>query len=212
MYFFVMAAAAFLVGILVNTSLRNIVNELENDASSMDSTQNTFLRQMKSKYKNYLKIGHEIHNTEAFAGKYLNKYKKHGLSLRAYEKLSSFCSGVCVICGGLGALTDKSHAMEYLLIGFLAMYILLGSRRMIDVPGKKKQITVNIVDYFENHLLAATLEAESEQTQKDLYKSDMDYERKSETYFTEEMPKDRFMGLSDEEKRVIDEILQEYLG
>lgn len=212
MYFFVMAAAAFLVGILVNTSLRNIVNELENDASSMDSTQNTFLRQMKSKYKNYLKIGHEIHNTEAFAGKYLNKYKKHGLSLRAYEKLSSFCSGVCVICGGLGALTDKSHAMEYLLIGFLAMYILLGSRRMIDVPGKKKQITVNIVDYFENHLLAATLEAESEETQKDSYKSDMDYERKSETYFTEEMPKDRFMGLSDEEKRVIDEILQEYLG
>lgn len=212
MYFFVMAAAAFLVGILVNTSLRNAINELENDAASMESTGNIFLRQMKSKYKNYLKIGHEIHNTEAFAGKYLNKYKKHGISLRAYEKLSSFCSGVCVISGGMGALTDKSHAMEYLLIGFLAMYVIIGTRHMIDVSGKKKQITVSIVDYFENHLFAATLEAESVQAEENFDEPDPDYEEKNDSFFAKEQPKDRFVDLTDEEKKVIDEILQEYLG
>lgn len=198
MYFFIMAAAAFLAGLAINTFLRNRMNELVREAEGIEHTGFGFFRQMKLRYENCLKMGHEINNTTAFAEKYLDKYKIYGVKLSNLEKVSAFASGMCVVCGICGALLDKSHTMEYLLVGFLAMYIISGTRRLIDIPGKKEKITVNLVDYFENRFPAATAEpphrAEREQDEAPQIKK---------TH-----PKE----FSAEEKKLIDEILREYLG
>ncbi len=198
MYFFIMAAAAFLAGLAINTFLRNRMNELVREAEGIEHTGFGFFRQMKLRYENYLKMGHEINNTAAFAEKYLDKYKIYGVKLSNFEKVSSFAAGMCVVCGICGALLDKSRTMEYLLIGFLAMYIISGTRRLIDIPGKREKITVNLVDYFENRYPAAAAEPvqrtarEHEEAPRPVKKSVKDF--------------------SEEEKKLIDEILNEYLG
>ncbi len=198
MYIFIAAAAAFLAGIIVNSILRKGVNELIEDTDNFEGTKSTFVRQMKLRYENYIKIGHEINNTEAFACKYLDRYRCHGLSLHAYEKMSAICAGICVVCGICGAISDKNHAMEYLLVGFLAMYIIAGTRRIIDIPEKRKKVTVNIVDFFENRYYTATTE-----------------EKKTDEDLTEDVKNDKKtadMSVSSEERKLIDEILREYLG
>lgn len=201
MYFFIFAGIAFLAGIAVNNILRKITTDLIEETEHIENTSDSFFKQMKLRYENYLKIGHAINNTEAFAGKYLEKYKLHGISIHGYEKISAFTAGMSVVCGVCGALIDRTHAMEYLLTGFLAMYIITGSCKMLDIPSKRKRITLNIVDYFENRFyVAAAKEAAPVVSQSSHSVAD---EKKVETAIN---------TVSPEERMLIDEILREYLG
>ena len=198
MYFFILAALAFLAGIVCNWMIRESMNVLCQNAGQIEHTGNTFFKQMKLKYENCIKMGHEINNTEAFAGKYLEKYKWHGIYIRSLEKFSAYSAGLCVVFAVCGALLERERVMEYLLIGFLAMYIVAGSRKIIDVPAKKQKVTTDIVDYFENRYFAVT----NEQTEKDNNSG-------AEVKTLSKAPQNEF---SAEEKKLIDEILREYLG
>lgn len=197
MYFFVLTGIAFLAGISLNNVLRKITVDLLEETESFEETTESFFKQMKLRYENCIKIGREINNTEAFVTKYLEKYKHKGMSLYGYEKLSGIMSGLCVVCGVCGALVDKNYAMEYLLCGFLAMYILSGTLRLLDIADKKKRITLNIVDYFENRFYPTkSVEAESAVSE------DFSAKKTAECENTVTL----------DERKLIDEILREYLG
>ena len=60
MYFYMLAAAAFLVGVICNSILRSGVNELTSNAENMETADNGFFRQMKLKYENTIKNGREL--------------------------------------------------------------------------------------------------------------------------------------------------------
>ena len=197
MYFFVLTGIAFLAGISLNNVLRKITVDLLEETESFEETTESFFKQMKLRYENCIKIGREINNTEAFVTKYLENYKHKGMSLYGYEKLSGIMSGLCVVCGVCGALVDKNYAMEYLLCGFLAMYILSGTLRLLDIADKKKRITLNIVDYFENRFYPTkSVEAESAVSE------DFSAKKTAECENTVTL----------DERKLIDEILREYLG
>lgn len=197
MYFFVLTGIVFLAGISLNNVLRKITVDLLEETESFEETTESFFKQMKLRYENCIKIGREINNTEAFVTKYLDKYKHKGMSLYGYEKLSGIMSGLCVVCGVCGALVDKNYAMEYLLCGFLAMYILSGTLRLLDIADKKKRITLNIVDYFENRFYPTkSVEVESAVSE------DFSAKKTAECENTVTL----------DERKLIDEILREYLG
>lgn len=198
MYIFIFAGITFLIGMSVNNVLRKIMSELIEETEHFENTNDTFLKQMKLRYENCVKIGHEVNNTEAFAGKYLEKYKYHGISIHGYEKISALCAGLSVVCGVCGALLYKPQAMEYLLIGFLAMYVINGSGRILDISEKKKAITRNIVDYFENKLYVAVSKEPENKVEKAV-KEEQIYQNPTNI-------------VSPEERKLIDEILREYLG
>ena len=198
MYFFILAGIAFLAGITINNILRKITGELLEETEHFEETSDSFFKQMKLRYENCLKIGHNINNTEAFAGKYLDKYKHKGISINGYEKLSAIMAGLCVVCGIGGALVSKTYAMEYLLCGFLAMYIVTGYGKLLDIPEKRKKITLNIVDYFENRFYVA---AAKETGNVD-----------EETVEVGNLTSKEVAKVSSDERKLIDEILREYLG
>ena len=199
MIYFMIIAGAFLVGIGVNGVLTSCMRNLLRETEEMEDTDDSFLKQMKLRYKNCIRIGREIRNTEAFAGKYMDKYTNFGISLTAYEKIISLCSGICVITALAGAMLDRSRMIQYLMLGFLAMYVINGLKSMTDIRGKRKRITRNIVDYFENRFVAATEEP------RGTYKAEYDKKPEKEE-------KRESKSFTDEEKRIIDDILREYLG
>lgn len=199
MVYFIIIAAAFLMGICADGILSGNLKELIDDTEEMETTDNTFLKQMKLRYKNCLRIGHEINNTEAFAGKYMDKYRSHGISFQVYEKIASVCSGICVIGGLAGAFMERKYMMEFLMMGFIAMYIINGLKKMIDVRSKRRQITRNIVDFFENRYYAVTDEKN-------------DYSSVNDNIAEKTMEKLNNKVYTDEERRIIDDILREYLG
>lgn len=199
MVYFLIIATAFLMGICADGILSGNLKELIDDTEEMETTDNTFLKQMKLRYKNCLRIGHEINNTEAFAGKYMDKYRSHGISFQVYEKIASVCSGICVIGGLAGAFMERKYMMEFLMMGFIAMYIINGLKKMIDVRSKRRQITRNIVDFFENRYYAVT-------------EGKNDYSSTSDNVAEKTMEKLNNRVYTDEERRIIDDILREYLG
>lgn len=199
MVYFLIIATAFLMGICADGILSGNLKELIDDTEEMETTDNAFLKQMKLRYKNCLRIGHEINNTEAFAGKYMDKYRSHGISFQVYEKIASVCSGICVIGGLAGAFMERKYMMEFLMMGFIAMYIINGLKKMIDVRSKRRQITRNIVDFFENRYYAVTEEKN-------------DYSSTSDNVAEKTMEKLNNRVYTDEERRIIDDILREYLG
>lgn len=199
MVYFLIIATAFLMGICADGILSGNLKELIDDTEEMETTDNTFLKQMKLRYKNCLRIGHEINNTEAFAGKYMDKYRSHGISFQVYEKIASVCNGICVIGGLAGAFMERKYMMEFLMMGFIAMYIINGLKKMIDVRSKRRQITRNIVDFFENRYYAVTEEKN-------------DYSSTSDNVAEKTMEKLNNRVYTDEERRIIDDILREYLG
>ena len=199
MVYFLIIAAAFLMGICADGILSGNLKALIDDTEEMETTDNTFLKQMKLRYKNCLRIGHEINNTEAFAGKYMDKYRSHGISFQVYEKIASVCSGICVIGGLAGAFMERKYMMEFLMMGFIAMYIINGLKKMIDVRSKRRQITRNIVDFFENRYYAVTDEKN-------------DYSSANDNIAEKTMEKLNNKVYTDEERRIIDDILREYLG
>ena len=199
MVYFLIIATAFLMGICADGILSGNLKELIDETEEMETTDNTFLKQMKLRYKNCLRIGHEINNTEAFAGKYMDKYRSHGISFQVYEKIASVCSGICVIGGLAGAFMERKYMMEFLMMGFIAMYIINGLKKMIDVRSKRRQITRNIVDFFENRYYAVTEEKN-------------DYSSTSDNVAEKTMEKLNNRVYTDEERRIIDDILRDYLG
>lgn len=199
MIYFIVIGAAFLLGILAAAILRGILRNLIAETEEMENTENNFLKQMKLRYKNCLRIGHEINNTEAFAGKYMDKYKNHGIGITTYEKIASACSLICVLGGLAGAFMDRKQSMEFLMLGFLSMYILNGLKKMVDLQGKKRRITRNIVDFFENRYYAATDE-------------NKDYANRAEDIKNRTMENFDKKDYTEEERRLIDDILREYLG
>lgn len=206
MYFLMAAAAAFLLGITANEILGKNYGELLRDAENMDHTKNEFLRKLRMKYDNYMKTGHEIKNTEAFAGKYLERFRIHGIKAHSFEKVSAVSAGLCVVFGVCGAMIHPENKTEYLLVGFLAMYVIVGMKRIIDVNGKKKSISVNIVDFFENRYIAVTSEKPAGKTPE---RSDIKmYENENKPVSANPIKKTDF---TEEEKEIIDEILSKYL-
>lgn len=199
MIYFMIIGTAFLMGIGAVAIISGMLHHLIQETEEMENTGNSFLKQMKLRYKNCMRIGHEINNTEAFAGKYMERYKSHGIGVNTYDKIASVCSGICVIGGLAGALMNREHIMEFLMLGFLAMYVINGMKRMVDIHSKKRRITRNIVDFFENRYYAATDEMkENGRNSDDIMEKTMEKLDKRE--YTEE------------ERRIIDDILREYLG
>lgn len=199
MLFFITMSVAFLAGIIVNSLLRKSINDLVEDSENIDVTNNSFFKQMKLRYENYLKTGHEINNTQAFMVKYIDKYRKCGMSFYGFEKLSAVMSGICVICGVCGAFYDSENSMQYLLMGFLAMYVITGSRRLIRLYEKKDRALLYITDFLENRFISA-ITSEKAEEQEQASEEEKVFHAKKEDF------------ISPEEKQLIDEILQEYLG
>lgn len=199
MIYFMIIGISFLMGIGADALLSGMLNELIRDTEEMENTNNGFLKQMKLRYKNCMRIGHEINNTEAFAGKYMERYRSHGVSANVYDKMASISSGICVIGGLAGALMDREHVMEFLMLGFLAMYVINGMKRMVDMNSKKRKITRNIVDFFENRYYAATDETK-------------EISRNSDEILDKTIEKMDKREYTEEERRIIDDILREYLG
>lgn len=207
MYFFLMAAAvAFLVGIITNEILRKNFGILLKDAENMDHTGNDFLKKIRVKYENYIRTGHEIKNTEAFAEKYLDRFRIYGIKAHSFEKLSAVSAGMCVVFGVCGAMLYPKNKTEYLLVGFLAMYVIVGMRRLIDINGKRKSIAVNIVDFFENRYVAATTEKAVEKPAEE--GEEKVCENTDEPVLSNPIKKADF---TEEEREIITEILERFL-
>lgn len=179
---------------------------LYKETVSMTTSNHPFIKQIKLRRENGMRINMSIHNTYAFVLKSMERYKYLNLSVRDYVKTAWLIQLICVMLGLIGGVIKGN--IWYTAYGCVCAIAVACVGRIEDVDRREQQIIVNIVDYFDN-VLAADKKS-SEEVQKELFDIDEEAEK---LHSAEKQGAD--MGetvISEDQRRIIEEVLREYLA
>ena len=152
-----------------------------------------------------------IHNTYAFVLKSMDKYKYLNLTVRDYMKVAWLIQLVCVMLGLVGGVIKAN--VWYTAYGCVCAVAVSCVGRIEDVERKEQQVVVNMVDYFDNMLgqdrkksVMQHEEMRDEKTAQEI--------KPQEQQNVEPIPVSRqtMMGINEEQRKLIEEVLREYLA
>lgn len=192
-----------------------------------------WLKDLKKKYEDYHEMNVKVNNVNTFVDKLFRKKKICGLTTSFWITLEHLAIAGCAISGAAGALIisqqgkDLSQVMICYLTGITAACGLLFLDTFLRAEEKKHIVISNMNDYLENVLensfrgrRADTAEnvaevgvgpAASYEDRDDIQKNQsriIQYaERKRETRHT-----DPVSLMSDEEERLLEDVLQEFFA
>lgn len=179
---------------------------LYNETTSMTASNHPFIKQIKLRRENGMRINTSIHNTYVFVLKSMERYKYLNLTVRDYIKTAWLIQLICVMIGLIGGVIKGN--VWYTAYGCVCAIAVACVGRIEDVDRKEQQIVVNIVDYFDNVLAVDKKSVETEQ--QDIF--DIDKEE-AELHTAERQEPDKGAAvISEEQRRLIEEVLREYLA
>lgn len=149
----------FLVlSILVRLILAYIYQDMIREAENMSTTNHKMLKQCKLKFSNCCKLNRGVLNTPVFVEKFLNRLALGKLPLDTVYHLSGQFMLLSVVFSGIGVCRQIANGsmvgeiLPFYLFCLIGIYLYFMISSMVDVPGKKNYLKVNLVDYLENHL------------------------------------------------------------
>lgn len=184
---------------------------LYNETISMTASTHPFIKQIKLRRENGMRINMNIHNTYAFVLKSMDKYKYLNLTVRDYMKVAWLIQLVCVMLGLVGGVIKAN--VWYTAYGCVCAVAVSCVGRIEDVERKEQQVVVNMVDYFDNMLgqdrkksVMQHEEMRDEKTAQEI--------KPQEQQKVEPIPVSRqtMMAINEEQRKLIEEVLREYLA
>lgn len=184
---------------------------LYNETISMTASTHPFIKQIKLRRENGMRINMNIHNTYAFVLKSMDKYKYLNLTVRDYMKVAWLIQLVCVMLGLVGGVIKAN--VWYTAYGCVCAVAVSCVGRIEDVERKEQQVVVNMVDYFDNMLgqdrkksVMQHEEMRDEKTAQEI--------KPQEQQNVEPIPVSRqtMMAINEEQRKLIEEVLREYLA
>lgn len=186
-----------------------IYQKMISESDNMSATENGFLKQCKQKYANYYKLNGKMVNTGVFVDKFLQKIRIVGIRLNRLNyiagqmmMLSVLTTGVS-ICLSLSAGSTLFQIIPYYLISILGLYFYFSVSGIVDIPEKRKELKINLIDYLENHY-APRLETERENALEEGIKKREKYAK--ELLFEKEPKTDDMLMPEEEAKAVVKQI------
>lgn len=197
---------------------------LYNESMSMTTSSHPFIKQIKLKRENGMRINSSIHNTYIFVLKNMEKYKYLNLAISEYVKTAWLIQLICVMLGLISGIIKAN--IWYTAYGCVCAIAVACVGRIEDIERREQQTVVNIVDYFDNVLTndrvsgeaqrQDTVDAEDETDRKAADRSgnaDMDNRLIPGEVRTAKQETPVVTGtISDEQRRLIEEVLREYLA
>ena len=215
MMFFLLSGIA--IRILLGFLYQGMIKETDN----MSSTNNKLLKQCKLKFSNCHQLNNGVANVPIFVDKFMNKMELGPISFNSLYHLSGQAMLLSVVCAGIGIcksiMSGKmlGEILPFYIVSFFGLYAYFSISTAIDIPGKRRILKVNLVDYLENHL-----SARMEVTEKDI---DMLYgnsnvrkmHRMDESYgkrTVELMPMGERRGFAEVNPEELEDLLKEFLS
>lgn len=168
---FTLLLLSIICQIVIGVIFRNMIRE----ANNMAATENKLLKQCKLKYSNCYKLNGRMVNTLVFVDKFIQKMQYAHLPLSKMSHiagqlmmLSVLVTGIA-ICLCLASGDTLFQIIPYYLISILGLYLYFSVSGIVDIQGQKTVLKMDLVDYFENHLLPR-LEQEKEMAATELKK------------------------------------------
>lgn len=184
---------------------------LYNETISMTASTHPFIKQIKLRRENGMRINMNIHNTYAFVLKSMDKYKYLNLTVRDYMKVAWLIQLVCVMLGLVGGVINAN--VWYTAYGCVCAVAVSCVGRIEDVERKEQQIVVNMVDYFDNVLSQDRKRSEGlhEEVRED---KPVQEAKVQEQQKVEPIPVagQTMTAINEEQRKLIEEVLREYLA
>ncbi len=195
---------------------------LYNETLSMTSSNHPFIKQIKLRRENGMRINTNVHNTYVFVLKNMERYKYLNLSINDYIKTAWLIQLICVMLGLISGIIKEN--MWYTAYGCVCAIAVACVGRIEDVELKQQQVVVNIVDYFDNVLTDdrvsgeddAQQEAENDNNGEEMIDA-MDKNVAGAYAYKTGAQRPHAAGtgnitISDEQRKLIEDVLKEYLA
>lgn len=203
-------------GILSKLVLDIGYHRLLKESERIGSSENKLMKTIRLKFETCYKIKIGVNNVDIFVDKYVYNYKICGISLYTWENLCGQLITLCALIalgGGLGAYLTKcgeNIVLSTLLAGAIAAVLLIAFEYLLNLPGKRTLLRVNMKDYLENNLKAKL---------ENTYFTPEELEEYCNSYFNEKEKKqepeaiveEQVQAADSESQKIIDDILREYL-
>lgn len=204
--FIILIAVTGLIGCIAFNMAGKGITLLCKETASMTTSTHPFIKQIKLRRENGMRINVNISNTYAFVQKNMERYKYMNLSIRDYLKMAWLVQLLCVMLGLVGGVVNGN--VWYTAYGCVCSIAISCVGRIEDVERKEQQVVINIVDYFDNILTFDKKVVETE-PKEDYNKNDM---REDTASGTQKVSEPQTAAISEEQRQLIEEVLKEYLA
>ena len=147
-------SASILCQIALGVIYRRLIWETEH----MSATSDKSLQQLKLKFTGCRQINEKIANVPVFVDKYISGIRLGRIPLSAVRHLSGQLMLLSVLVAGVGACRGIIRNENFFgiapfyVVSFLGLYCYFAACSLVDIPGKRNILRINLVDYLENHL------------------------------------------------------------
>lgn len=207
--FVILIALTGLFGCLAFSLAGKGLSILYNETISMTASTHPFVKQIKLRRENGMRVNMNIHNTYAFVLKSLDKYKYLNLSVREYMKVAWLIQLVCVMLGLVGGVINAN--VWYTAYGCVCAVAVSCVGRIEDVERREQQIVINMVDYFDNVLSHDRKNGESPREEVCDVKPAQEVRTQASRPPVHEAEQ-TITAINEEQRKLIEEVLREYLA
>ncbi|HHV09363.1 MAG TPA: hypothetical protein GXX75_03665 [Clostridiales bacterium] len=143
-------------GLLLRLIVNLVYKHLMKESDQLGETKNKMLKHIKLKFSTCYKLKIGVNNVDTFVDKNLLKYRFCGLLLSTWENLCGqvlYLILLMVPIITVFAVLEDCGQDQILMtgtVGILSAAVLILVDKSINLPGKKKVIRLNLLDYLEN--------------------------------------------------------------
>lgn len=150
--FGVLGGLGFLLRLIVNLVYKNLVHE----SDRLGETKNKKLQHIKMKFSTCYKLKIGVNNVDTFVDKNVLKYRFCGILLSTWD---NFCGLILFISllivpiitvFGVSFDCGQDQIMLTGAVGISECALLIIVDKLFNVPGKKRMLRLNLLDYLEN--------------------------------------------------------------
>lgn len=146
------------LGLLLRLIVDLVYRHLVKESDRLGETKNKMLRHMKMKFSTCYKLKIGVNNVDTFVDKSVSKYRFCGVLLSTWDNACGQVLFLVLLMVPVAAVFGVSYkcGQDPVLmtgaVGILASAILILVDKSINLPGKKKLIRLNLLDYLENFI------------------------------------------------------------
>lgn len=210
--------ATFVFGVISRIWLHSIYQRLINDSQTMSNPKENLLKQIKIKFEGCYRINHGVNNTLALTKKYIYNYIFYGFTLNGIRNILWQSLYLCVFFG-LAAMfsiyilaLSKELLFLYFFSELLFFWGILEVNKISDITYKQEQLETNINDYLENtyaNHIRYEMELDVLQLQNAIEQTAANMEKKDKI---KKMNQVKDSEISEEDNKIIEEIMKEFFG
>ncbi|MCL2050671.1 MAG: hypothetical protein FWG91_02910 [Lachnospiraceae bacterium] len=152
--------ALILLSVILQVLIGVVYQRLINETENLSTTENKYLKLCKLKFQNCYQLNGNVPNISVFVDRFISRLGLFRLSLNSLRRLCSqimmlsvFAAGVGISMGIISGET-MYRLLPYYILAIVGLYIYYSVAALVDIPGRREILKINLMDHLENHLLS----------------------------------------------------------